>query len=149
MLTNRYLRELFRTEWRKYYRTPELNEKLFLHFKGFSKIKNLEQFKQLKCLYFEGNGCDSLLGLEENTELRSLFIQENAIRKMEGLQNMKELRQLNLSENFFSVIEGLSGCTQLNTLYLKSNRLGNDERGDVESLKGLLECPSLNCVDIS
>ena len=56
MLTNRYLRELFRTEWRKYYRTPELNEKLFLHFKGFSKIQNLGQFKELKCLYFEGNG---------------------------------------------------------------------------------------------
>lgn len=56
ILTNRYLRELFRTEWKKYYRTPELNEKLYLHFKGFSKMQNLEQFTQLKCLYFEGNG---------------------------------------------------------------------------------------------
>ena len=44
VLTNRYLRELFRTEWKKYYRTPELNEKLYLHFKGFSKMQNLEQF---------------------------------------------------------------------------------------------------------
>lgn len=56
ILTNRYLRELFRTEWKKYYRTPELNEKLYLHFKGFSKMQNLEQFTDLKCLYFEGNG---------------------------------------------------------------------------------------------
>lgn len=59
VLTNRYLRELFRTEWKKYYRTPELNEKLFLHFKGFSKMQNLGQFHQLKCLYFEGNGKSS------------------------------------------------------------------------------------------
>jgi len=47
------------------------------------------------------------------------------------------------------VVEGLSGCTQLNTLYMKRNRIGNDERGDVESLKGLLECPTLSCIDIS
>ena len=60
LLTNRFLRDLFRTEWKKYYRTPELNEKLFLHFKGFSRIQNLGQFKQLKCLYFEGNGKSSL-----------------------------------------------------------------------------------------
>ena len=47
---------MFRTEWKKYYRTPELNEKLYLHFKGFGKMQNLEQFTNLKCLYFEGNG---------------------------------------------------------------------------------------------
>lgn len=56
ILTNRWLRELFKKEHRKYYRTPELNDKLFIHYKGFSYMKNLEQFTQLKCLYFEGNG---------------------------------------------------------------------------------------------
>jgi len=35
---------------------------------------NLGQFKELKCLYFEGNGCESLLGLEECVQLKSLFI---------------------------------------------------------------------------
>lgn len=40
-LTNKYLRELFKKEWKRYYRTPELNEKLFLHYKGFSYMKNL------------------------------------------------------------------------------------------------------------
>jgi len=44
ILTNRFLRDLFKKEWRRYYRTPELNEKLFLHFKGFSYMKNLAQF---------------------------------------------------------------------------------------------------------
>ena len=64
-LTNKYLRELFKKEWKKYYRTPELNEKLFLHFKRFSYMKNLGQFKNLKWLYFEGNGKHILTQLIE------------------------------------------------------------------------------------
>jgi len=40
----------------------------------FSHMLNLGQFKELKCLYFEGNGCESLLGLEECVQLKSLFI---------------------------------------------------------------------------
>lgn len=46
-------------------------------------------------------------------------------------------------------MEGLAGCEALDTVYLKRNRFGRDERGDVESLKGLLECPTLACVDLS
>ena len=65
---------LLASDLRLYYRTPELNEKLYLHYKGFHKIKNLEQFKDLKCLYFEGNGTTSLLGLESNVKLRCLYI---------------------------------------------------------------------------
>ena len=130
-LSNRFLYELFRKEWRRYYRTPELNEKLYLHYKGFSYIRNLSQFTNLKCLYFEGNGCKSLLGLEENRELRSLFIQENIIETIEGLDNLKELRQLNLNDNMVKTVSGLENCTGLDTLYLKRNRLGKDERGDI------------------
>lgn len=33
-LTNHYLKELFKKEWKLYYRTAELNEKLYLHYKG-------------------------------------------------------------------------------------------------------------------
>ena len=56
MMNNRFFWELFKKEWKKYYRTPSLNEKLYLHYKGFSYIRNMEQFTGLKCLYFEGNG---------------------------------------------------------------------------------------------
>ena len=42
MMTNRFFWELFRKEWKKYYRTPSLNEKLYLHYKGFSYIRNME-----------------------------------------------------------------------------------------------------------
>jgi len=52
----------------------------------------MEQFKDLKCLYFEGNGCKSMTGLEENVKLRSLYLQENLIRTIEGLDTLKDLR---------------------------------------------------------
>jgi hypothetical protein len=38
------------------YSTAELNDRLFLHFKGISKIENLEPYHQLKCIWLEGNG---------------------------------------------------------------------------------------------
>ena len=148
MMTNRFFWELFKKEWKKYYRTPSLNEKLYLHYKGFSYIRNMEQFTGLKCLYFEGNGCKSMLGLEHCIEMRSLFIQENMIKKIEGLQTMKELRQLNLSENMLNKIEGLEGCINLDTIHLKRNRLGHNDEGCVDSLKGLLACPTITCLDI-
>lgn len=148
MLTNRFFWELFKRENKKYYRTPSLNDKLYLHYKGFSYIRNMEQFTDLKCLYFEGNGCKSMKGLEGNTMLRSLFLQENVIEEIEGLDTLKELRQLNLNENMLKTVSGLAGCEKLDTLYLKRNRIGKDERGDVFSLKGLLERPTLTCVDL-
>ena len=46
-------------------------------------------------------------------------------------------------------VGGIDQCTKLDTLYLKRNRLGKDEKGDIESLKGLLDRPTLTCLDIS
>jgi dynein assembly factor 1 len=145
-LTNKFLRDLFKAEPRKYYRTPALNEKLYLHFKGFDRVQNLGQFINLKCLYFEGNGCSSTLGLETNTRLFSLMMHENVIEKMEGLTTLVNLRTLNLSDNCIKRIEGLSGCVHLDTLQLKRNRIGNDGLDDV---RGLLECKSLCNLDVA
>jgi len=90
-------------------------------------------------------------GLETNVKLRCLYIQENVLDKIEGLENMKELRQLNISDNMIKKVEGLAGCTMLDTLHMKANRLGQlkeEDGGDIGSLKGLLECPTLTCLDI-
>jgi dynein assembly factor 1 len=43
------------------------------------------------------------------------------------------------------VIENISFNTKLDSLYLKSNRIG---RGGLADMIGLLECPSLVCLDI-
>lgn len=38
------------------YSTPELNDKIYLHYKGFKKIENLDAYTGLKVIYLEGNG---------------------------------------------------------------------------------------------
>jgi dynein assembly factor 1 len=52
-ITEKYCKEL--CEYNGYYSTPHLNYNLFLHFKGFSKIENLESFINVRVLYLENN----------------------------------------------------------------------------------------------
>ena len=54
-----------------------------------------------------------------------------------------------MNDNIIKKVENLGNCTALNTFYAKNNRLGKTEGGDVEALKGLLECPSIACLDLS
>ena len=106
-LTRKWIVEFFKKNWKDYYRTIELNEKLYFHYKGFRKIACMELFPDLKCLYFEGNGLEKISGLTTNTQLMSLFLQENVIEKMEGLDFCTRLRTLNLSNCCIRKIEGL------------------------------------------
>ena len=43
-----------------YYSVPDLNDSLYLHYKGFRKIENLDDFTGLKALYLEGNALDEI-----------------------------------------------------------------------------------------
>jgi hypothetical protein len=97
--TQKWIMDLFKKEWKMYYRTFELNEKLYFHYKGFEKIESMELFPELRCLYWEGNGVSKVSGLETNVQLVSLFLQENVIRKMEGFSTLTRLHTLQLSDN--------------------------------------------------
>ncbi len=142
----RWIKEHFKKEWKQYYRTIELNELLYFHYKGFGSIECMELFPDLKCLYFEGNGITQIKGLATNVHLRSLMLQENLIKKMEGLTTLTNLRTLNLSENVINKVEGLDQCVMLTSLYLKKNRIGAQGNSQLE---GLLDCPSLECVELA
>ena len=61
-LTKEYLKTLLRKDFKLYYSTPYLNDCLYLHYKGFDRIENLEEFTGLKVIYLEGNGFSKIEG---------------------------------------------------------------------------------------
>jgi dynein assembly factor 1 len=41
-MTKEYIHKLLRSDFQLYYCTPELNDSLYMHYKGFVAIENLE-----------------------------------------------------------------------------------------------------------
>nr|CAG4712191.1 unnamed protein product [Naegleria fowleri] len=126
------------------YQTPYLNDKLFLHFKGFRKIENLELYNEVKALWLEGNAITVIENLGHLTKLRCLYLNQNLITKIENLENLTNLQTLNLANNHISVVENLETCTQLETLNLGNNKISN-----IESLNMLCKLPRLSVLDLS
>jgi dynein assembly factor 1 len=134
-MTPERIMKILDSDKRMYYRTKELNDKLYIHFQGFRKIEHLEQFTGLRTLYAECNAFEELQGIEKCTALRSLFFQQNCIRRISGLENTLDLWSINLSENFIEKIENISHLRRLNTLTIAKNRIGWKGLGDYLHLK--------------
>jgi len=145
-LSKEYLKELCKTERMRnndVYGTPSLNDKLYLHYKGFRKIQALEEYTGLRCLWLEGNGIDELGGLDHQPELRTLYLHENCIHEIKGLDLAIELNTLNLCKNFVSRLSGLEKCQKLQTLLIAHNHLQTKE--DIEHV---LKIPTIVTLDM-
>jgi hypothetical protein len=126
------------------YDSAELNEKLYLHFRGFKKIENLDSYVSVKAIWLDSNGLQKMEGLSSLVNLRCLYLGKNLISKIEGLETLSNLTTLDLSNNRLTVIENLSSCTSLQIINFSRNALHS-----VESIRHLIECSSIENIDLS
>ena len=127
------------------FESPELNDRLYLHFGGFRRIENLEPYTKVKALWLDSNALSTIEGLSHMRELRCLYLQQNAILRVgAGLAGLLKLQTLDLSSNRLDALDGLDQLPLLQTLVLAKNALAS-----AATLRHLQGCLALTNLDLS
>jgi dynein assembly factor 1 len=114
------------------FRTPELNEKLYLHFCGFKRIENLGAYSECRALWLENNSIEYVENLESLENLETLFIQHNFISSLRFTDSTQltspplHVRCLDISYNFLTTMEDIPLVFPLlQKLLVSHNRIKN------------------------
>ena len=142
IITQRYLSDF--CDASGLYVTPSLNEKLFVHHKGFIKIQNLHEYVNLKALYLDHNSIQKIENLHMLKSLRCLYLHNNQIERIENLEELQQLTILNVSHNRIRKIENLQNLSKLQNLNVSYNALT-----DSGAIKHLSEYHSITTLDLS
>lgn len=126
------------------YATPELNEILYLHHRGITRIRNLQPYRGLRCLHIESNALSRLDGLEELTELTQLYVDGNILENLAGIERLRKLRHLNANDNSLSTLEHVRDHPSLQTIFVRGNRIRT-----AEAFAALQTCASLTSLDVA
>lgn len=101
------------------YRTPGLNDKLYLHYKVGWVVSSVSaagggRFALLRAARrpdsdagASAQGFSRIENLDEYTGLKVVWLEGNGLTRIEGLEQQKELRILYLQENLIEKIENL------------------------------------------
>lgn len=71
LMTKDYLKYLCKKQ--QLYSTPELNDKLYLQYQGFTNMENLDAYVGLKSLWLDGNGVSKIENIDQLSQLRCLY----------------------------------------------------------------------------
>lgn len=144
-MTKKYLVELCQRH--DGYRTPSVNDKLYLHQQGFRRMNPevLKEFTGIKMLWLQANGLEKLEGMESMSILRNVAAHENCIEKIEGFEQNAELDSINLNRNFIKKVEGFERNQNLTSINLGNNAVGPDK----ESYEAVAQnLPKLQTLDL-
>jgi len=73
-MSKEYIKLLLSSDFHLYYSTPHLNDCIYLHYKGYIKLENLDELTGLKVIYAEGNCIEWIENLDNNINLCCIYL---------------------------------------------------------------------------